>query len=60
MLLKLMAQDRSLLFVEHNMSLVEALSDRVALLNQGEILLEAPYSELRQDARVKSLYLGEA
>jgi len=46
--------------VEHNMSVVGSLADRVTVLQQGRILVEGPYAEVREDPRVITAYLGDA
>jgi branched-chain amino acid transport system ATP-binding protein len=45
--------------VEHNMSVVASLADRVSVLQLGSILVEGPYNEVRNDPRVVTAYLGE-
>jgi branched-chain amino acid transport system ATP-binding protein len=46
-------------FVDHNMHVVANLADRVTVLQQGEVLVEGTYDEVRADERVISAYLGE-
>lgn len=49
---------RTLLVVEHDMSVVFALADRIAVLVQGELLaLDTPQA-VRADPRVRAAYLG--
>ena len=45
--------------VEHVMSVIRQLTDRVIVLNGGEIIAEGPYSEVSADPRVITAYLGE-
>ncbi|MFF0524528.1 ABC transporter ATP-binding protein [Actinomadura nitritigenes] len=54
--------DRSLtvVMVEHNMSVVSSLADRVTVLQQGRVLVEGPYAEIRHDPRVVTAYLGDS
>ncbi|MGI5327351.1 ABC transporter ATP-binding protein [Actinomadura nitritigenes] len=56
------AGDRSLtvVMVEHNMSVVSSLADRVTVLQQGRVLVEGPYAEIRHDPRVVTAYLGDS
>ncbi len=48
----------SVLFTEHDMDVVFAHADRVMVLNRGELLAVGSVDEVRQDARVKEVYLG--
>jgi branched-chain amino acid transport system ATP-binding protein len=49
---------RTVVLVEHNMSVVGALADRVTVLTAGRVLVEGPYDEVRADERVITAYLG--
>ncbi|WP_405149780.1 ABC transporter ATP-binding protein [Sphaerisporangium sp. NBC_01403] len=51
---------RTVVMVEHNMSVVSSLADRVTVLQSGRVLVEGPYAEIRHDPRVISAYLGDA
>lgn len=51
---------RTVVLVEHNMSVVGALADRVTVLQFGEVLVEGPYEQVRDDPRVIAAYLGQA
>ncbi|WP_433048441.1 ABC transporter ATP-binding protein [Dactylosporangium sp. CS-033363] len=51
---------RTVVLVEHNMSVVGALADRVTVLQAGRVLAEGPYDEVRADERVIEAYLGSA
>jgi len=53
-------QGRTVLLVEHNMSVVGALADRVTVLQAGRVLVEGSYDEVRADERVITAYLGSA
>ena len=48
----------SVLMVEHDMSLVSKVSDRVLAMNQGEVLATGSPREVQADARVVEAYLG--
>lgn len=52
------ARSRTVLLVEHNLSVVASLSDTITVLTRGEILAEGPYSEVSKDPRVMEAYLG--
>jgi branched-chain amino acid transport system ATP-binding protein len=57
-LIKRVAAGRTVLMVEHNMSVVSDISDRITVLQRGQILAEGSYAEVSQDPRVVSAYLG--
>jgi branched-chain amino acid transport system ATP-binding protein len=54
------AKDRTVLMVEHNMSVVAELCDRITVLQAGEVLAEGPYDEVSRDPRVIDAYVGGA
>lgn len=54
------ATGRTVVFVDHNMRVVGSLADRVTVLQQGEILVEGTYDEVRKDEKVITAYLGQA
>jgi branched-chain amino acid transport system ATP-binding protein len=58
-LVKRVADNRTVVLVEHNMSVVASLADRVTVLQQGSVLVEGPYADVRADSRVITAYLGE-
>lgn len=45
--------------VEHNMSVVMALSDRISVMHQGYLLAEGTPAEIANNPAVQSAYLGE-
>jgi branched-chain amino acid transport system ATP-binding protein len=57
-LVKRVAKNRTVVLVEHNMSVVASLADRVTVLQQGQVLVEGGYAEVRADPRVITAYLG--
>jgi len=54
-------RDRGLtiLLVEHHIRVVMQVSDRVAVLNHGELIAEGPPEAVRRDPAVIAAYLGE-
>jgi branched-chain amino acid transport system ATP-binding protein len=59
-LVKQVAKGRTVVFVDHNMHVVGSLSDQVTVLQQGKILAEGSYDQVRVDDRVITAYLGQA
>jgi branched-chain amino acid transport system ATP-binding protein len=59
-LVRRISEGRTVVFVDHNMHVVGSLADRVTVLQQGAILAEGSYDEVRRDERVITAYLGEA
>ena len=57
-LIKRVAADRTVLMVEHNLSVVAHLSDTITVLRRGEILAEGPYSEVSKNPQVMEAYMG--
>jgi branched-chain amino acid transport system ATP-binding protein len=57
-LIKKAAVNRTVLMVEHNLSVVEHLSDRITVLQRGEILAEGDYKTVSANPEVIQAYLG--
>lgn len=45
--------------IEHVMSVISELTDRVVVLDRGEVIAEGPYLEVSKNKRVIAAYLGE-
>jgi branched-chain amino acid transport system ATP-binding protein len=58
-LIKRVAAQRTVLMVEHNLSVVSTLSDRITVLQRGEILAEGDYATVSKDSNVIEAYLGK-
>ena len=57
-LIKSAATDRTVLMVEHNISVVANLCDRITVLTRGRILAEGDYATVSADPAVREAYLG--
>jgi len=57
-LIKKAAVNRTVLMVEHNLSVVEQLSDSITVLQRGEILAEGDYKTVSANPEVIQAYLG--
>jgi len=57
-LIKTAAANRTVLMVEHNLSVVSTLADRITVLARGEILAEGDYATVSQNPEVVQAYLG--
>jgi len=57
-LIRKVGADRTVLMVEHNLSVVADLCHRVTVLQRGEILAEGSYAEVSADPRVREAYMG--
>jgi branched-chain amino acid transport system ATP-binding protein len=57
-LIKRAAANRTILMVEHNLSVVADLSDRITVLARGEVLAEGTYDTVSNDTGVLQAYMG--
>jgi len=53
------AQRISVLFTEHDMDVVFGYADRIVVLDDGALIAQGTPAQIRADARVRSVYLGE-
>lgn len=53
------ARGLTLLFTEHDMGVVFNIADRISVLHHGEIIATGTPREVRDDAEVRRVYLGE-
>jgi branched-chain amino acid transport system ATP-binding protein len=54
-----LAEERTVILVEHKMKLVMGISDRLLVLHHGELLAEGAPDDIRRDETVKRVYLGQ-
>ena len=59
-LIKRVAAGRTVMMVEHNMSVVAGISDRITVLARGAMLAEGPYEHVSNHPGVKEAYMGTA
>ena len=59
-LIKTVAKGRTVLMVEHNMSVVSGISDTITVLQRGSVLAEGPYAEVSKNTQVMEAYMGTA
>ncbi|NLF55857.1 MAG: ABC transporter ATP-binding protein [Thauera phenolivorans] len=52
------AANRTILMVEHNLSVVADLCDRITVLTRGSILAEGDYAEVSKNPKVLEAYVG--
>ncbi len=57
-LIRKVSQNRTILMVEHNLSVVASLSDRITVLARGQVLAEGDYATVSKDPRVIEAYIG--
>ena len=57
-LIKQAAADRTVLMVEHNLSVVENLSDTITVLARGEVIAEGDYQSVSRNPDVVQAYMG--
>ena len=57
-LIRTVAANRTVLMVEHNLSVVENLSHTITVLSRGEILAEGDYAGVSRHPQVIEAYMG--
>ena len=59
-LIKKVAAERTVLMVEHNMSVVASIADTITVLQRGATLAEGPYDQVSRNPAVIEAYMGTA
>lgn len=57
-LIQRISKNRTILMVEHNLSVVASLSNRITVLARGKVLAEGDYAAVSKDPRVIEAYIG--
>jgi urea transport system ATP-binding protein len=57
-LIREIARTRAVMVVEHDMSFVRQIANRITVLHQGQKLAEGPVREIENNPRVAEVYLG--
>ena len=57
-LIKRVSADRTVLMVEHNLSVVADLSDHITVLTRGRVLAEGDYDTVSANSEVREAYMG--
>ena len=57
-LIKKVSAGRTILMVEHNMSVVSGICDKISVLQRGAMLAEGSYAEVSRNAQVMEAYMG--
>jgi branched-chain amino acid transport system ATP-binding protein len=58
-LIRRISENRTLMIVEHDMSVVFGLADRISVLVYGAIIATGTPDQIRNDPKVKEAYLGQ-
>jgi branched-chain amino acid transport system ATP-binding protein len=58
-LIRRLTEGRTLMIVEHDMSVVFGLADRISVLVYGHVIATGTPEQIRADPKVKEAYLGE-
>jgi len=50
---------KTIVLVEHNMSVVMGISDRISVMDRGQLLAEGTPAEIAENSTVQDVYLGK-
>jgi branched-chain amino acid transport system ATP-binding protein len=59
-LIKQVAANRTVLMVEHNMSVIASIADTISVLQRGRVIAAGPYAEVSKNPQVIEAYMGTA
>jgi len=59
-LIKKVSANRTVLMVEHNMTVVSTIADTITVLQRGQIIAEGAYQTVSTDPQVLEAYMGSA
>ncbi len=57
-LIKKVSANRTVLMVEHNMSVVSSIADTISVLQRGAVIAEGPYATVSKNPQVIEAYMG--
>jgi branched-chain amino acid transport system ATP-binding protein len=57
-LIKKVSANRTVLMVEHNMSVVSSIANTISVLQRGKVIAAGPYAEVSQNPQVIEAYMG--
>ncbi|HEY4445788.1 MAG TPA: ABC transporter ATP-binding protein [Steroidobacteraceae bacterium] len=57
-LIKQVSANRTVLMVEHNMSVVSSIADTISVLQRGRVIAAGPYAEVSRNPQVVEAYMG--
>ena len=57
-LIKQVSTNRTVLMVEHNMSVVSSIADTISVLQRGRVIAAGPYAEVSKNPQVVEAYMG--
>jgi branched-chain amino acid transport system ATP-binding protein len=57
-LIRKVSNGRTILMVEHNMSVVSGICDRISVLQRGAMLAEGTYTDVSKNPQVMEAYMG--
>mgnify|MGYP002150090156 CR=1 FL=1 len=54
-----LGRDHTVLLIEHNMDAIMSLSEEIVVMSNGRVIAVGAPEQIRNDATVRSVYLGE-